>query len=388
VKGFFEAANTLTTMPWLCLLALPLLASTVPGTAQHESEASIDNLFRNFATADSPGLAVGVLYDGDLVFARGYGLADLKTKAPITPKTNFRLASVSKQFTATSIMLLVHDGKLSYDDTLTHIFPEFPDYGKKITVRNLLNHISGLKDYEDLYEQQMRGTPADKVPQLHDQDVLRLLEQQDSGALRPGTAWRYSNSGYAVLAMVVERISGQRYQDFLQHRIFAPLGMAHTLAYVQGTNDVPNRAFGYRHASDGASWQFADQSPTSAVLGDGGIYSSIEDLAKWDRALASNVLLNKKEMEPAFTPVQVPGGVKLPNGGASDYGFGWFLDAYKGRRRMWHYGDTSGFHTAIQRFPEDRITVIVLANRTDVDAGELALKVANLYFGTAKRVAQ
>jgi len=375
-------------MYWLCLLALPLLAMSIPATAQQEREASIDDLFIKFATPDSPGLAVGVLREGHLIFARGYGLADLKTKAPITAKTNFRLASVSKQFTATSIMLLVHDGKLSYDDTLTRIFPEFPDYGKKITVGNLLNHISGLKDYEDLYEQQMTGTPADKVPQLHDKDVLRLLEQQDSGAFRPRTAWRYSNSGYAVLAMVVERISGERYEDFLQHRIFTRLGMAHTLAYVQGRNEVPNRAFGYRHASDGTGWQFADQSPTSAVLGDGGIYSSIEDLAKWDRALTTNALLNKKEMEPAFAPVQVPGGVKLPDGAASAYGFGWFLDAYKGHRRMWHYGDTSGFHTAIQRFPADRITVIVLANRTDVDAGELALKVADLCLGTAKTVAQ
>src|SRR5436305_544663 len=180
-------------MRWLCLLALPLLATTVPAMYQQELEASIDSLFTKFATADSPGLALGVLRDGHLIFSRGYGLADIKTKAPITAKTNFRLASVSKQFTATSIMLLVHDGKLSYDDTLTRIFPEFPDYGKKITVGNLLNHISGLKDYEDLYEQQMTGTPADRVPQLHDKDVLRLLEQQDSGALPPGTAWRYSN---------------------------------------------------------------------------------------------------------------------------------------------------------------------------------------------------
>jgi CubicO group peptidase (beta-lactamase class C family) len=365
-----------------------LLTTTAPAAAQRDLATTIDSLFTKLVTADSPGLVVGVLRDGHLVFARGYGLADLKTKAPITSATDFRLASVSKQFTAMSIMLLVHDGKLSYDDTLTHIFPGFPDYGKTITVRNLLNHTSGLKDYEDIYEEQMAGTPPDKIPQLHDQDVLRLLKEQDSAAFDPGTRWRYSNSGYAVLAMVVERISGKRYEDFLQHRIFAPLGMAHTLAYVQGRNEVPNRAFGYRYASDGVTWQFADQSATSAVLGDGGIYSSIEDLAKWDRALTTNALLSKKDMEPAFTPVRVPGGVKLPNGGASDYGFGWFLDTYKGHRRMWHYGDTTGFHTAIQRFPEDRMTVIVLANRTDVDAGELALKVADLYFGAAKRVAQ
>jgi CubicO group peptidase (beta-lactamase class C family) len=375
-------------MHWVCLLGMLLLATTVPAATQQDSATTIDSLFTKLVTGDSPGLAVGVLCDGHLIFARGYGFADLKTKAPITSATDFRLASVSKQFTAMSIMLLVHAGKLSYDDTLTRFFPGFPNYGKTITIRNLLNHTSGVKDYEDVYEQQMAGTPPDKIPQLHDQDVLRLLEEQDSGAFAPGTRWRYSNSGYAMLAMVVERISGQRYEDSLQHRIFAPLGMAHTLAYVQGRHEVPNRAFGYRHASDGATWQFADQSSTSAVLGDGGIYSSIEDLAKWDRALTTNALLSKKDMEPAFTPVQVPGGVNLPNGAASDYGFGWFLDTYKGHRRMWHYGDTSGFHTAIQRFPEDHITVIVLANRTDVDAGDLALRVADLYLTSIKRAAQ
>jgi CubicO group peptidase (beta-lactamase class C family) len=374
-------------MHWLCFVAVLLVATTVAAGVQPDLANSIDALVMKLVAADSPGLAVGVLRDGNLVFARGYGFADLKTRAPITSATDFRLASVSKQFTATSIMLLVHDGKLSYDETLNRIFPQFPRFGRTISIRNLLNHTSGLKDYEDIYEQQMAGTPPDEIPQLHDQDVLRLLEQQDSPAFAPGTRWRYSNSGYAVLAMVVERISGERYKDFLQHRIFAPLGMAHTLAYVQGENEVPNRAFGYRYASGTGSWQFADQSPTSAVLGDGGIYSSIEDLAKWDRSLTANALLTKKEAEPAFTPVRVPGGVQLPNGGASDYGFGWFLDLYKGHRRMWHYGDTTGFHTAIQRFPEDRITTIVLANRTDIDAGELALKVADLYLDSVKRAA-
>jgi CubicO group peptidase (beta-lactamase class C family) len=375
-------------MHWLCFVAVLLVATTVAAGVQPDLANSIDALVMKLVAADSPGLAVGVLRDGNLVFARGYGFADLKTRAPITSATDFRLASVSKQFTATSIMLLVHDGKLSYDETLNRIFPQFPRFGRTISIRNLLNHTSGLKDYEDIYEQQMAGTRPDQIPQLHDQDVLRLIEEQDSAAFPPGTGWRYSNSGYAVLAMVVERISGERYKDFLQHRIFAPLGMAHTLAYVQGENEVPNRAFGYRYASDGGTWQFADQSSTSAVLGDGGIYSSIEDLAKWDQALRTNALLSKKEMQPAFMPVRVPGGVKLPNGVASEYGFGWFLDAYKGHRRMWHYGDTSGFHTAIQRFPEDHITVIVLANRTDVDAGELALRVADLYLVPAKRTAQ
>ena len=155
--------------------------------------------------------------------------------------------------------------------------------------------------------------------------------------------------------------------------------MSHTVAYVTGKNEIPNRAFGYRKMPDGKQWTFSDQSPTSAVLGDGGIYTSINDIAKWDRALSTNALLSKREMEPAFTPVTVKGGVKLPDGSPSEYGFGWFLDPYRGHRRTWHYGDTSGFHTTIQRFPNDNLTVVVLANRTDINPRELALKVVDLY---------
>src|SRR5262249_39795314 len=179
-------------------------------------------------------------------------------KIPITPGTDFRLASVTKQFTAMAVMLLVDDGKLRYDETLTEIFPEFPSYGSKITVRNLLNHTSGLKPYEEIYEKQMAGTPPDKVGQLHDADVLRILEQQTSGSFAPGERWEYSNSGYAMLAMIVERISGKAFGDFLRQRIFEPLRMSHTVAYVNGKNEVPNRAFGYRRAADNKTWMFSD----------------------------------------------------------------------------------------------------------------------------------
>src|SRR6185312_11287616 len=242
---------------------------------------------------------------------------------------------------------------------------------------DLLNHTSGIKHYEDIYEQQ-RANLSSGEAQLHDRDVLRMLEQQSSGDFPPGSRWEYSNSGYAMLAMIVERISGEPFERFLAHRIFAPAGMSHTVAYVRGENEVPNRAFGYRRSEKNA-WEFADQSSTSAVLGDGGIYSSLEDLAKWDKALEEHTLLSAKEMQPAITPVQVPGGVKLPDGAPAEYGFGWFLNSYKGHRRMWHYGDTSGFHTTIQRFPDDHLTIVVLANRTDLDPAKLALQVANLY---------
>jgi len=360
------------------LLFFFAISMSLPVWAQNQS-SEIDSIFQPFVTADSPGFAVGVMQGGRLVFSRGYGLADLNTRQSITPATNFRLASVTKQFTAMAVMLLVHDGKLRYDDTLTKVFPEFPPYGSQITIRNLLNHTSGLKHYESIYESQTANLPPDKISQLHDADVLRILEQQNSTDFSPGTRWEYSNSGYAVLAMIVERVSGQTFSDFLQHRIFTPLGMKHSIAYVKGKNEVPNRAFGYRKSQNGNGWDFADQSPTSAVLGDGGIYTSIEDLTEWDKGLLEHTLLSEKQMQPAITPVQVGGGVQLSDGERSDYGFGWFLSPYNGHRRMWHDGDTSGFHTSIQRLVDDKVTVVVLANRTDINPRELALQVIGLY---------
>jgi CubicO group peptidase (beta-lactamase class C family) len=302
----------------------------------------------------------------------------LRSLHPIDTQTNFRLASFTKQFTATCIMLLVHDGKLHYDEHLTDIFPEFPAYGKPITIRNLLNHTSGLPDYEDILMKQYPDTPEDKIPQILDAGVVKLLEQQTSGKFPPGSKWEYSNSGYAVLAMIVEKVSGKTFGQFLQERIFAPLKMTNTLAYEKGKNEVPHRAYGHTRI-DGV-WRETDQSPTSAVLGDGGIYSSLDDLAKWDRALRDHTLLSEQEMRPALTPVHpTVGPSKFPEGKPVSYGFGWFLDPYRGHKRMWHYGETVGFRTVIERFPDDKLTIIVLANRADLDPESLALKVAALY---------
>jgi CubicO group peptidase (beta-lactamase class C family) len=356
-----------------------LLLSHTAIQAQVRSE-QIDSIFNKITNEHTPGVAVGVIRDNKMLFARGYGLANLDSRSTIGPKTNFRLASVTKQFTAMAIMLLVHDKKLTYDDPLTKIITEFPAYGHNITIRNLLNHTSGLKDYEELYMKEVgTETPPEKVPQLRDKDVVRLLEQQTSTAFPPGTKWEYSNSGYAVLAIAVERVSGKPFGDFLRDRIFRPLHMNQTVAFENGKNEVPNRAYGYREESTKGTFVFADQSPTSAVLGDGGIYASIEDMAKWDRALKHHTLLPEAEMQPALTPVKVEGGVKVGKDGAG-YGFGWFLDSYQGHQREWHGGETIGFRTAIQRFPKDQLTIVVLSNRVDMDPEELALKVADLYF--------
>jgi CubicO group peptidase (beta-lactamase class C family) len=359
------------------LALLCLVVSAAPSYSQ-VSPKQIDAVFAGLKSNAAPGVAALVVHNDRAVFHRGYGVTDQRTLQQIDGWTNFRLASFTKQFTAACIMLLARDGKLHYDDHLTDLFPEFPAYGKSITIRNLLNHTSGLEDYGELLMKQYPDTPQEKVPQIHDAGVLKLLEQQTSAKFPAGTKWEYSNSGYAVLAMIVEKVSGKPFGQFLKERIFTPLKMKNTLAYEKGRNEVPHRAYGHTKKDDG--WHETDQSPTSAVLGDGGIYSSIDDLAKWDRALRQHTLLSEVEMQPALTPVQpTDGPAKFPDGPALSYGFGWFLDPYQGHKRMSHDGSTIGFRTTIQRFPEDELTIIVLANRTDVDPEELALKIADLY---------
>src|SRR5579884_4068372 len=228
--------------------------------------------------------------DGRVEFAHGFGVADLKTGERITTQTNFRLASVTKQFTAMAVMLLVHDGKLRYEERLNYIFPEFPKYGEQIRIRHLLTHTSGLQDYEDLMDEQ-RWNPA---IQISDQQVLGLLEHATGTKFAPGTQWSYSNSGYVLLGLIVAKASGKPFDDFLRERIFEPLGMNRTVAYVQGKNRVEHRAYGY--SFENGAWRDTDQSPTSATLGDGGVYSSVTDLAKWFRALDENKLLSAEEM--------------------------------------------------------------------------------------------
>lgn len=339
----------------------------------------IDHIFEELKSTRKPGAAVVVAQNGVVVFTRGYGVADLRSFRKIDAHTNFRLASCTKQFTAMAVMLLVHDGKLRYEDLLTDVFPDFPEYGKSITIRNLLNHTSGLLDYEDLMAKPPAGTPLTEIQQIRDAGVLALLKQQKSTKFPPGTKWDYSNSGYAVLAMVVEKVSGQPFGAFLHNRIFAPLKMNATVAYEKGKNTVSNRAFGHTHA--GGVWSEMDQSSTSAVLGDGGVYSSLDDLIKWDQALEHHTLLSEDEMKPAFTPVKVTdGSVQEPDGTPAAYGFGWFLNPYKDHNRMWHYGETVGFRTTIQRFADHNLTIVVLCNRDDLVPANLALQIADLFF--------
>jgi len=349
--------------------------------AEGPAAKEIAAIFTLLVSRQEPGLAVLVHRNGRTLFKRGYGRRDLRSGSPIDAHSNFRLASCTKQFTALAVLLLAQDGKLRLDDRLTDIFPEFPAYGRTITLRNLLNHTSGLVAYEDLMDRTYAGKSWQEIPQINDAAVLDLMAQQAATKFPPGSAWEYSNSGYCVLARVVEKASGMPFADFLRQRIFGPLKMHATIAYENGKTGVKARAYGY--TKDAGVWLETDQSPTSATLGDGGVYSSLDDLSKWDDALRHHTLLSEAAMQPALTAVALPGNShpspQDPDGAPIKYGFGWFLNPYHGHARMWHYGESIGFRTVIERFPADGLTIIILANRTDLDPAALALKVADLF---------
>ncbi|HET8692950.1 MAG TPA: serine hydrolase domain-containing protein [Steroidobacteraceae bacterium] len=307
-----------------------------------------------------PGAALLVVRDGRDLVRRGLGLADLDACEPVTPATNFRLASLTKQFTAAAVLLLAEDGRLRLDDPARRWLPSLPPAAAGIRIRHLLSHTSGLVDYEDLMAP---GATA----QLADADVLALLEGEPRLLFPPGSAWRYSNGGYALLALVVERAAGRPFADFLRERIFRPLGMAGTLAYRAGLDTVPRRAFG--HGGEPGAWRRDDQGPTTAVLGDGGVYSSIDDLRQWDAALYDARLLSGESRRLAFAPAT------RSDDPAVQYGFGWRITG----DCLWHSGETVGFRNVILRFPGRRLTVVLLTNRDAPEPYPTALAIARLY---------
>jgi len=322
----------------------------------------VDSLFAAYTGSDVPGASVVVIRDGKVIVRRAYGMADLERRVAAAPETDYRLASVSKQFTAMAVMLLARDGKLRYDQPVRDFLPELPAATRAVTVRHLLNHTSGLWDYEDL-------VPESRTSQLDDRDVVSLVASKDSLYFQAGGEYRYSNSGYVLLGMIVARASGMTLPEFLRARIFEPLGMGASVAHVEGSDTVPHRAYGY--SPRGGTFEQTDQSVTSATLGDGGIYTNIDDMTRWDQALYTTQLVDAAALQLATTPPELPGGT------ATQYGFGWFVDRYRGAKRWRHTGETSGFRNAIQRFPERRLTIVVLTNRSSGEPAAIAERIAD-----------
>jgi CubicO group peptidase (beta-lactamase class C family) len=321
--------------------------------------SEVDRLMQRYDGA-VPGASLLVVRNGEPLVRKSYGLADVASNVEAAPETNYRLASVTKQFTAAAVLLLVEDRKLGLDDPIRKYFPSLPARLDHVTVQHLLTHTSGIIDYEDVI-------PAGTTTQVHDADVLRLLEAQDSVYFQPGTKYQYSNSGYALLALLVQKVSGESFATFLHDRIFAPLRMNNTVAFENGISIVSHRAYG--HTIRNGRWVQKDQSVTSAVLGDGGIYSSIDDLVKWDAALYDSRLLSDESRRLAFSPHT---DTDKPD---VKYGFGWRISG----DLIWHSGETSGFRNVIIRNPSRHTTVVLLTNRDDPEPYDTALAIMKLF---------
>jgi CubicO group peptidase (beta-lactamase class C family) len=339
-------------------------AAARPGAAlPRDARRVVDSLLAGYAGPDVPGANVVVVRDGRVLLERSYGLADVDANVRATPRTDYRLASLTKEFTATAVMLLADEGRLGFDDPVARWLPGLPAYARDVTIRHLLTHTSGIWAYEDF-------VPDSQTYQVKDRDVLLLVRRADSLYFPPGTAYRYSNTGYALLALVVEAASGMPFARFLRERVFLPAGMRNTVAYEQGVSTVPHRAYG--HAFEDGRWVRADQSNTSAVLGDGGIYTSVDDLVQWSRALLGRRLVRPATQQLAWT------SAALADGRPAGYGFGWFVDHDAHGLRLWHNGETRGFTNGIVVYPEQRLFVVVLTNRLGGTPWETAQRIAEL----------
>jgi CubicO group peptidase (beta-lactamase class C family) len=310
-----------------------------------------------------PGLSLLVVKDGKIVRAEGFGLANVELQVPVKPETVFQSGSVGKQFTATAVMMLVEEGKIGLDDPLTKFFRDAPATWKDVTVRELLSHTAGFGDYPKDFDFRKDWT---------EDEELKLIESIPL-AYPPGTKWEYSNFGYVTLGILIHRVTGEFYGDFLQQRIFKPLGMQST-RIISEAEIVPNRAAGYQLVKGelkNQDWV----APMVNTTADGSLYFTTLDLAKWDAALYTERLLKRSSLDLMWTPV------KLNNGEANkgNYGFGWFIEQRHGHRCIHHDGSWQGFETAIDRYVDDHLTVVALTNLAGAKPGEITQHIAEMH---------
>jgi CubicO group peptidase (beta-lactamase class C family) len=350
------------------LLAVAI-AATVSSVraAQSVARQDVDATFSEWSRRDSPGCALGVYAGGRIVYERGYGSASLEHDVAITPETVFYVGSLSKQFTAMAAALAIRQGPLSPDDPIRKYLPELPDYTAPITVRHLVHHTSGLRDYNTLLS--IAGRRGDEA--FDNPTVLRITARQTQLNFEPGTEYLYSNTGYTLLATVVERATGVPFAAFADQHIFRPLGMEVTHFHTDETRLVKNRAFAYARASDG----FALDTPSNERAGAGGVFSSVRDLIKWDE----NFYTGRVGGPDLIERLQVPG--KLKDGTALTYAWGLQIGRYRGTRLAEHSGSLGGYRAHLMRLPDLHFSVAVLCNLGTIAPGALARRVANAYLG-------
>ena len=330
----------------------------------------IDQLIQTYIGVTFPSAAVLVIENSIPTHQRGYGTADLEGNITATAATNYRLASVSKTFTALAIVILAEQGLINYEASITDYLEDFPSYGNNIKIRHLLHHQSGLKDYAS-------RIPNTWTHQITDYDVVEILKLQTETDFIPGSQFCYSNAGYAVLAVIIAQVSKMSFIQFLHQKIFAPLGMQNTDIYKNNVSPhSTNQAYGYTLCSDG---QFikTDQNQVSAVLGDGGIYSSAIDMFHFDQALYHLPMISETSSHKIFTPGQ------LNDGTITGYGFGWKIGIYRNHRCISHIGSSIGFRSALLRFPDEKFSVFVILNETNTSAYDIATRIVDMYFDLA-----
>ncbi len=346
------------------LTTAPTLSAAPQGVG--EPNERVDGLFASWDKPSSAGCALGVYRDGAVIYARGYGMADLERAVPITPSSLFDLGSTSKQFTAASIVLLAQQEKLSLDDDVRLHLPELPDYGTPITLRHMLNHTSGLRDYINLLV--LHGTDVDDV--TTPDDALDLVVRQKALNFAPGSEYLYSNTGYFLLSLVVERVTGSNLREFVQSQFLAPLKMSRSQMLGRYDDVMPGRALAYSSRADGSlrvdvsRWM---------QLGDGAMFSTIEELLLWDQQFYAPSIVGPELIEQ----LQTPG--KLADGSELDYALGLVTQDYRGQRSVHHGGAWGGYRAQLMRFPEQHFSVALLCNLGEIDASALAYQVADIY---------
>lgn len=338
------------------------LFSTANCLAQEAINDKVDDFIKNEMQKQKiPGVSLAIVKNGKITYTKGYGFSNIEHQVLVKPETIFQSGSVGKQFTATAIMMLVEEGKINLDDKIGKYLSEVPDGWKNITIRQMLSHTSGMTDYPDDFDFRRDYT----------EDELLKRAKAVPTSFQPGEKWQYSNLAYVTLGILIHKVTGKFYGDFLQERIFKPLGMT-TARIISEADIIPNRSAGYtlvKGELKNQEWV----SPSLNTTADGALYLNIYDMAKWDAALYGESLLKKTSLEQMWSPV------KLNNGKFHPYGFGWALGEINKQRIIEHGGAWQGFKSFIARYPDSGLSVIVFANLTQTNPATLAHGAAAIY---------
>jgi CubicO group peptidase (beta-lactamase class C family) len=354
------------TVGLLSLVIISFFANTAAGHDRPQDAVKlVDAVFAEWDRWDSPGAALAVIKDGEVVYKRGYGIANMEYAVPITPETIFHVASVSKQFTAFAIDLLAEEGKLSLDDDIRKYLPDLPDFGKTITIRHLLHHTSGLRDQWELLA--MAGWRLDDV--ITTEQILKTVRHQKDLNFEPGAEYLYCNTGYTLMAEIVEKVTGRSFREWTEENIFKPLGMTRTHFHDDHEEIVPGRAYSYEKADGG----FKISVLSYATVGATSLFTTVEDLARW-----VNNFEEARVGGPAVQEAMRRKGV-LNSGKEIPYAHGILVEEYRGQKTISHSGGDAGFRSYLVFFPDQRFGVVILSNLAELSPSELAYKVADIY---------